>query len=117
MAVTWLGFHAGFSAGAVVAMAYLIANNPRPDRASLPYARLLGFLGMPILLAAIAAPLGGALLPAWDPLDYASALQPVVSDLRIQRFLTVWGIHLGLYVGATIGAVWGYVKIRRTRIS
>ena len=80
--VAWLGFMAGFSPGAIIAGAYMLANNPggkkgtgticrngpegaahkwclspfsRP-RTPLPYRRLLRFVACPLLAAAIAMP-------------------------------------------------------------
>ena len=111
-----LGFQAGFFAGAVIGMALLIANNPRPGRPPLPYARLRRLVPIPLMAALLtAAP--ASLLFARDPFGLAGALTGFVSPDRVPAFLTVWGAHTGLYLGAMIGTLVAVRRIRRERTS
>jgi hypothetical protein len=114
--VAWLAFKAGCAAGAGAAAVALYANNPKPGRPSLPYPRM--FLE-------VWKPLGCALLfgVGLGTAAHLLSLPPVmfrrlVADLHVARahvFITVWYVHLGLYLGLAVGVVWVVISIRRAR--
>jgi hypothetical protein len=112
-----VGLKATWSPGLLIGAAVLIANNPSRGRDRLPYRRLLRLLA-PLLLgtAIIAAFCGG--------LGYCGLLRHMNSELallwkndllRPQRFLAVYGLHLGGYIGGAVMAVVTVVRIRRWR--
>ncbi len=115
--VAAFGFQAGLVAGMVIGGVFLIANNPRPDRPCVPMRRLFRFATWPICAALATAPFGCFVATRWDPLCLANDLSDVVSPAAMAHFLAVWGIHLGLYVGAAVGTIYGVVRIRRLRAS
>lgn len=109
-----LGFKAGFFGGLVVGMSYLIANGSRTHPGvKLPYSQLfrmslwpLGFL-FPLALG------GLILFETMDPLGRAPELSKMLSEEETQGFLRVWGLHAGLYLGASLGLGVGVFRIRR----
>ncbi len=113
--VAAFGFQAGLVAGMVIGGVLLIANNPRPDRLCVPMRRLFRFATWSICAALAAAPFGCFVATRWDPLGLANDVRDMMSPAAIAQFLAVWGIHLGLYVGGAVGAIWGVVRIRRLR--
>ena len=109
-----LGFQAGFFAGAVIGMVLLITNNPRTDRTPLSYPRLLRLVPLPLITALLLAVPAATLFPR-DPFGLAASLAGFVPPDRIPGFLTVWGAHAGLYLGAMIGTFVAVRRIRRER--
>ncbi len=113
-----VGMRASWTVGLVAGVALLFANNPRAGKARLSYRRLVGFLPLVIgVTAACAAVLGVA--GYFGRLAFVSRdfMQMVHRDeFRPYRFMAVWGIHLGAYVGGVLGtvlAVWRVVRARR----
>jgi hypothetical protein len=117
--VVSLGFQAGLMMGMLVGGIYLIANNPKPNRRSLPLVQLFRFALPPILTAIALAPLGALLIGRWDPLNFRSPSQlgNLLNPTQATRFLTVWGMHLGIYAGGLLGTFYGVFAIRRCRTS
>lgn len=113
--VTELGFHAGLLAGVVIGGAFLMANNSKPNRPSLPAKKLVRFALYPILGALILVPLGALLAWLFDPLNFTADLHEALTPPQITRFLAVWGVHLGLYAGGLLGTIAGIVGIRKAR--
>jgi hypothetical protein len=112
--VTALGFQAGFGAGAIIAMSYLLANSGK-RRPSLPIRRLFRFIWPPIVAALLLAPVGSWIAYRVDPLGFTSLLEGMLSPAKIGRFRAVWGIHLGLYAGGLLGTLWSILRLRRLR--
>jgi hypothetical protein len=108
-----LGLKAGFSAGAIAGALCVFVGSQKRARAiiSLPEVAMLSW--RPFLTAGIFA----ALVPfacAWfDPVGYADKLGGPFGPDRAARFLTVWHIHLGVYLGLAVGVVWMIAAIRR----
>jgi hypothetical protein len=113
--IALFGFQGGLVAGMAIGGMFLIANNPRPDRPSLPTPRLFWLASWPIWIALAAVPFGCFAALRWDPIGLAKELSDVISLAAMAQFLAVWGIHLGLYVGGAVGAVFGVVRVRRLR--
>jgi hypothetical protein len=113
-----VGVQATWSAGLILGVALLLANNPSkrlPHR--LTYPQL--FRQIPMIFAITAATAAvGALL------GYAGLLKRFHEDFpgmiannlwRPRRFMTVFGIHLGGYAGALLALVVAVVRVRRQR--
>jgi hypothetical protein len=113
--VASLGFQAGFIMGIVVGGIYLLANNPRPQRISLSFVRLFRFAVAPLIAAILVAPISALVVGHSDPLNLAHEFREVLSPTEIGHFRLVWGIHLGIYAGGTMGAALGVMQIRRLR--
>lgn len=112
-----IGLKATWSVGLLIGVALLLANNPKPKLGQLPYRTLLRFLLMSLLasagFAAIGAWIGSRGWLSWTSADLR-ALQR--DDLfRPARFLAVYGLNLGGYVGGAISTIVGIVSIRRLR--
>jgi hypothetical protein len=103
LGVAGLGFQAGLVMGMVVGGIYLIANNPRPDRRSLRSMQLLRFALPPVLASMLLVPLAAFTVHCWDPLNLARELSDLLSPTQTDHFLTVWGMHLGIYAGGILG--------------
>lgn len=106
-AVMKVGIEATWTAGLIVSVALLIANNPRPNRPRLSYRILLGQLGFVALIAVSCSIILGAV-------GYLGGLTWISSDfrwlvhenlMRPSHFLCVFGIHLGAYLGGTLGVI------------
>jgi hypothetical protein len=111
------GLQAGLPVGMVVGGIYLIASNPRPDRRSLATAQLLRLALFPILGAIVLVPAVTLIVLRWDPLNFVTELSDLLTPAQIRNFLTVWGIHLGIYAGGLLGAACGVLRIRRLRMA
>jgi len=112
-----LGARAGFILGAIAAGLLCMANGRASEAAGdLPLVaqRRVARAGLLVLLPVLLlAPLFGAvacLLPLPAPHVQWSG-PPTLA----RRFVVVWWIHLGVYVGALLGVVRGIVAIRRER--
>ena len=110
-----IGVKATWTAGLLIGVAVLIANNPRKGTPRLGYRRLY----LLIFLVFGIAGAGGLLLGLAGYLGALNGLfREVAAEelLRPRRFLSVWGAHLGGYIGGTIGtalAIWHVLKTRR----
>lgn len=118
LAVVKVGIEATWTAGLIVSVALLIANNPRPNRPRLPYRTLLGQFGFIAIIAVGCSIILGIV-------GYFGGLTWISSDfrwlthenlMRPSHFLCVFGIHLGAYLGGTLGviiSVWRIVAKRK----
>jgi hypothetical protein len=111
-----VGLKATWSAGLLIGVALLLANNPG-RRPQLSYGRLTRYLLMILLCAIIAAAVLGAMGYAGWAAHWSEDFHQMVlhDEFRPRRFMCVYGIHLGGYVGGlagTLAAVW---LIRRQR--
>jgi hypothetical protein len=115
--VTLLGFQAGFSAGVILGCGYLLANNPRPGRPSLPMRQLFRLALYPLLAAALVVPMTAATACLFDVLrllpDLRATLAALLTPAQMFRFRIVWAIHLGLYLGGLLGGIRGIAKVAR----
>lgn len=110
----WVGLKATWTAGLLIGVAVLVANNPRKNIPQLSYRRIYALI--PLVFAAAAC--GGAVfgLAGWFGVFAGSFEEIVGEDLwRPERFMAVWGAHLGGYVGGLVGtvaAVWWILRSR-----
>lgn len=102
--VAWLAVRAGASVGLLGGAALLVANNPRRsgNPPQLGYGVLARLAFLPLAGAALVAGIFGAVNAALQ-LGTASAGALGVPDPRIWRFVIVWALHTGSYVGALLG--------------
>ncbi len=112
-----LGLEAGFSAGAIAgALCLFIGMRNGAGSITLPRVAMLAW--RPLVLALVL----GAAVPltcSWfDPFGYVELLGGThVGPGGAVRFLTVWHIHTGVYLGLGAGVVWMIVKLRRLAAS
>jgi hypothetical protein len=112
-----VGIKATWSAGLIVGVALLLANNPRRDRPQLSYRMLARVLVMIFTITACGGIVGG-LLGYFGGLTGASAdfVEMTRTNIfRPRRFIATWGVHLGGYVGGLIGVIAGVTYILRRR--
>ncbi|HOF17944.1 MAG TPA: hypothetical protein PK082_03480 [Phycisphaerae bacterium] len=116
-----VGVQATWWAGLLMGAAVLLANNPRPNRPRLAYRELVRLMLLPLATAALLGAIGGILgragLLTWASEDFQMMVREDI--FRPYRFMAVWGIHLGGYVGALVGtglAVW-HVRQRRKALA
>jgi hypothetical protein len=110
-----LGMKAGLSAGAIAGAICLYASTRGCLYPPLAYRRLLGVLWRPVVLATAAALMMALFFRRLDPFGFSRQLEGILEPRRIQRFLTVWWIHCGLYLGLLVSVVWIIVDIARLR--
>jgi len=120
-AVVKVAIEATWTAGLIVSVALLIANNPRPNRPRLPYRRLLEQLLFVALVAVTCSIILGVI-------GYLGGLTWISSDfrwlvhenlMRPSHFLCVFGIHLGAYLGGILGVIISVrnVLVKRRRLA
>jgi hypothetical protein len=120
-ALSWqaarIGAEATWSAGLIIGTAMLIANNPSLRRGRLSYlrlaARLPNFVGITVVFAGLFGAAGWNFWLNWMAEDFRELAQ---TDLwRPHRFMMVYGIHLGGYVGGAVATIYNARKVFRMR--
>ena len=114
--VVWLAVRAGLPMGLLGGAALLVANDPRRKAAgpSLAYRTLMGVAIAPLVGAALlACVLGVANASAQFGTATARALG--VPYPRVWRFVIVWGMHWGSYVGGLLGVLGSVVVVGARR--
>jgi hypothetical protein len=118
LAAMLVGMKATWTAGLLIGAVLLIANNPRRNRPQAPYRTLIGMLGViAVITIAFAIVLGilgsrGAL--NWISSDFSDMFR--ANLMRPSRFVGVFGIHLGGYVGGLLGLVVSLLLLLRIRV-
>ncbi|MGA2583624.1 MAG: hypothetical protein ABSG31_10140 [Tepidisphaeraceae bacterium] len=117
LAALRIGAEATWWTGLIIGAALLIANNPVPGFTRVTYRQLIGQLPIVLAITIIAAIIGGIcgdyFLLNWISPDFRDLAD--TNLWRPHRFMTVYGIHLGGYVGGGIGALVIFARIRRLR--
>jgi hypothetical protein len=114
-----VGLKATWSAGLIIGVALLIANNPRANRRQLPYRDLLMLLPFILVVTALFA-LIGAWTGSHGWLTWTShELQLIVHDdlFRPYRFMIVYGMNFGAYVGGILATLAAMIYVTRRRKS
>ncbi len=115
--VAVMAVKAAWSAGLVVGVGLLVANNPRKDLPQLGYRGLARCLFFPLSLSVACG-----LILGFSARLSASSLSARVglNSLGLESdsgFITVWGTHIGIYVGGLVGLILAVGRIRRGRYS
>lgn len=105
LAAVEMGIKATWSAGLVIGVAVLLANNPSKRRRPLPWGAIYRLI--PLVFAA-----GAGVAAAGGLLGYFTGGQEQSLD---RRFNAVYYTHLGGYLGGLIGCVGAVVYILRRR--
>ncbi len=112
-----IGMKAAGSAGLIIGAAFLMANNPRPRRPQLPYRRLAVPLFMTFAICTVCGTAMGVFGFQGGLTWTSHDLQMLVRDdlFHPARFLCVYGVHLGAYIGGAIGVIGGIFWITQER--
>src|ERR1700722_12050515 len=112
-----VGLKATWSAGLIFGVALLLANNPMRNRPRLRNRRLLAYLPLMLLTAAVCGVIfgiicyeGGLNFISADFADMARA-----DIFRPRRFMGAWGVHLGGYIGGLLGTAIAVMRILLSR--
>jgi len=105
---------AGFLVGIIAGGLVLLVNSKKPGLPQLGYRKLAVLLLLPVGAAILFAPAGAFVGPA-DLFGLTKSLEPVMATREVHDFLTVQGIHTGLYAGAVLGIVGAMALVRRMR--
>ena len=116
-AAALVGVKASWSAGLIIAVALLLANNPSKRLPRLRNRSLLIYLPIALTCVIVGGVLGGltgyAGLPTHWNTDFAEMLQR--DEMRPRRFMATYGVHLGEYLGGAVGMILALGLIRRRR--
>ena len=114
-----VGMQAVWSAGLILGVILLLANNPGKRSAPLRFGRLYRLLPLMLACPAILASLFGV-IGYWGGLVWLNAEFPLLLKdnlWRPYRFMAVYGIHLGGYIGGLLGVFTAVGLIIRQRRS
>ncbi|MEM7235310.1 MAG: hypothetical protein AAF517_24250 [Planctomycetota bacterium] len=106
--VAALGAKAGVCAGAIAGGTLLISNTLGFLKPARELRALWRFTVPPLALAVLGAGVGSVAFP---PLLSSAFIEGIEPDAR-PSFLAVWGVHLGLYAGATLGLLVASLRLR-----
>jgi hypothetical protein len=114
-----IGAAASWWAGLIIGAPMLIANNPSRSGPQLPYARLVARLPIVLAITAIAAAIFGVAGYDYFLNGFSRDFQDIaeLNLWRPHRFMAVWGIHLGGYVGGALAAIYAASSIHHQRRS
>jgi hypothetical protein len=112
-----IGAQATWTAGLLLGVILLLANNPRRTTPRLPYSSLVRAL---LLILAITVSCGAILgLAGYNNLflPFSEEFRAMVQhdEFRPRRFMAVYGIHLGGYIGGAVGVIAAVIQITRAR--
>ena len=112
-----VGMKATWTVGLIIGVALLLANNPMGNRPRLSYGRLFFALaiifGITIILAVGFGVAGYFGVPAYFSDDFRQMIAH--NEFRPYRFICVFGVHLGGYVGGLVGCVIAVFYILKLR--
>ncbi|UQA62796.1 hypothetical protein [Polyangium aurulentum] len=115
-AVTALAANASWPLGVLAGLAFRFANEPSerlPRR--LPLRRLLGYVAVPVVMAAVGAVVLGSVPLGFDPWEQRAVAEVLAGEERAPAFVRVWRVHIGSYVGGAVGLIVAVGLVRRGR--
>lgn len=113
-----IGAKATWTAGLLLGVAVLFANNPSKTLPVLSDRKLYKMLPVVILSAAGLAAISGFVAWGLMRFDFFANWFSETGFLQAARrakFVSVWGIHLGGYLGGLAGTAWAVLSVRRQR--
>ncbi len=114
-----VGLKATWTVGLLVGVAILLANNPKRNRRQLSYTALLKRMPLIISSCLLCAALLGTIgyLGGFAPFSDDFREMILHDEFRPHRFMAVYGIHLGGYIGGALGTALAILSIRKHRRS
>lgn len=103
-----LGAQAGFVAGLIGGMIFLIFNS----KCKASYRYLLCLIRYPIIFAFFCGVIFSFVLSGQDPLGYVEIMSEALSPAEMDNFMRVWWTHCGTYFGFFVGVVYAVTKLR-----
>ena len=112
-----VGIQATWTAGLIIGVALLFANNPSKTLPQLPQKTLLKFLPLVMLITAATASVGAYLGQTGHLVRFNDDFPEMLRTglWRPRRFMTVFGIHLGGYLGGLLGILTAVTLILHKR--
>ena len=113
-----IGMKATWTAGLVIGVALLLANNPRKDgRPRLPYRRLFRYVAVVFATTVVFSACLGLLGYFGAFVSFNEDFRDMLAndEWRPRRFMAVYGVHLGGYAGGLLGAALAVVLVIRAR--
>jgi hypothetical protein len=112
-----IGLKATWSAGLIIGVLLLLANNPRRNRRQLPYRTMCRLLTWILLSSVLCAAIGGFVGSRGGLAWVSHDLRLLVRDnmFRPYQFMTVYGMNLGGYVGGLFSTLAAAVYVLRRR--
>jgi len=108
-----LGLQAGSSAGVIAGAMCVFVGSRKGAGSRLPVGRIAMLSWRPLALA-VAFAAAFPLVCGWfDPFNFVVRLGPALGEIRARKFLVVWHIHCGVYLGLAVGAMWMIVSMMR----
>lgn len=112
-----VGMKATWTAGLILGVIILFANNPTRTLAPLPFSRVTRKLPLMLTVTAACAMVLGIVGRLGGLIPFNDDFRMLIKDdmWRPYRFMTVYGIHLGGYVGGLLGAIAAAISIQYER--
>jgi len=112
-----IGIEATWSVGLIIGAAMLIANNPSRRGPQLPYRRLIARLPKILLITLLGATVFGFAGSQFYLNDISPDFKNITATnlWRPHRFMTVYGIHLGGYIGGALAVIFSFTSIHHER--
>jgi hypothetical protein len=112
-----VGMKATWTAGLIIGVALLVANNPFRDTPRLSYRRLIRFVPLVLVITALTSTVLAFAGYFGFFVRFDTDFQEMVraDQWRPHRFMAVYGEHLGGYVGGLLGTTIAVIRIIRER--
>ena len=113
--VALLGLQAGFGPGALCGVVYVALNTWPVALPRLPWSRVAKAFVFPIFGASVIGALLAVFFGQFDPYQFRTFLSRVFEPDQVLRFIRVWWIHSGLYLGSALGLALGACRVHWMR--
>ena len=109
-----LGAKAGFTAGIILGGVLLFAATAGHTHPRYDFRKLAGPIAYPLILAIVFGVLLGFAFRFLSGYSFMPEVEGLSGSESV-AFMTVWGIHVGLYLGAAVGLIVGALMILSRR--